>query len=86
MEDENMRMDEKAIKGRSGQFQSEGKSFQNINFGMAKKKKRDSNNNLKKAVTRNRLRQNQKNQRFNNNVDCDFYTSDLCLRVNDFPM
>ena len=86
MEDDGFLMDETAIEGRSGQFQSTGKSFQNINLGQPKTKTRGSNNQLQKAVTKNKFRQKTKNQRFNNKVDCDFYTSDLCLRVNDYPM
>jgi hypothetical protein len=73
--------DNKALRGRSGFFEQEGKRF-----FKTKTKTRDSNNFIQKTQTKNRFRQTQQNQRLNDNVDCDFYTSDICLQVNNYPM
>ena len=73
--------DNKALRGRSGFFDQESKSF-----FKTKTKTRDSNNFIPNSLLKNRFRPNKKNKGLNNNVDCDFYTSDICLKVNNYPM
>lgn len=75
LEDMTNILDEKAINGRSGYYQKEGKSFFNTR----------TKNTLPKSIMKNRFRQTQKYPGINENIDCDFYTSDICLEVNSYP-
>ena len=72
LEDDDETLDDKAIEGRSGYLQPENKSLLKLN-----KNTRGKNNLVPKTVTKNRFR---------HNIDCDFYTSELCLQVKNYPM
>ena len=73
-------LDEKAIKGRTGYYEKESKSFFPTRTNTF-----DTPNTIPKSITKTRFRQKQKYPRNNENVDCDFYTSDICLEVNSYP-
>ena len=73
-------LDSKSLKGRSGNYEKEGKSFFPTRTNTF-----SSPNSLPKSVTKNRFRQPQTYPGNNENVDCDFYTSDICLEVSSYP-
>ena len=78
----------KSIVGRSGNYEPEGKSFFK---GNKHRPLRQNNNHLPLTTVKNNgfqgITKNTRPNRFpNENVDCDFYTSDLCLNVNNYPM
>lgn len=73
-------LDNKSLTGRSGPYEKEGKSF-----FPTRTKTFNTPNSLPKAITKNRFRQPQTYLGNNENVDCDFYTSDICLEVASYP-
>ena len=85
MDDMTNILDEKAIKGRSGYYEKEGKSFQSFQLGPTRTNSFNTPNTLPKSITKTRFRQTQRIPGNNDDVDCDFYTSDICLEVNSYP-